>query len=203
MCVLIKIKNREESFLGGASLIAPGIVLTAAHKLDKINPDSLMVRCGVFDRQNNLSDYPWQELKIDRVTVHPAYYKNLLTNNYALLHVHGEFNLTERVGTICLPDSPDLDVEANPKECVATGFGKDNFNGALQETLKQVDLPIVKSKECQEMLKLKNGDDFVLDPSYLCAGGNDAGGDTCSGDGGGPLVCKEKGDQSPYFQVQF
>lgn len=53
------------------------------------------------------------------------------------------------------------------------------------------------------------GKNFRLHPSFVCAGGySDLLGhqDTCTGDGGSPLVCPSKtviGDYQPYFQVQI
>ena len=48
--------------------------------------------------------------------------------------------------------------------------------------------------------KLVLGSRFTLHSSFLCAGG-DVDQDTCTGDGGSPLVCPEKGGDRRYFQV--
>jgi secreted trypsin-like serine protease len=206
MCILLSPngsgpRSHQDSFLGGASLIAPGIVLTAAHKVDRISPSLLVVRCGVWDRINNHKDKPWEELKVRRITIHPAYNKNILTNNFALIHLDGEFNLTDHIDTICLPKTPDILDGVDQKSCVATGFGKETFQGEYQNTLKQVDLSIVKNKDCQKILRVKNGDDYILDESFVCAGGVQEEGDTCRGDGGGPLVCEKSGSGELYVQV--
>lgn len=49
------------------------------------------------------------------------------------------------------------------------------------------------------------GPRFTLHSSFLCAGGK-AGEDTCTGDGGSPLVCPEKGSkrgEERYVQVRI
>ncbi len=56
-------------------------------------------------------------------------------------------------------------------------------------------------KDCQSRLRTKRGQSFDLHESFVCAGGSKTG-DTCEGDGGGPLVCPTKGsDGDRYIQV--
>ena len=70
-----------------------------------------------------------------------------------------------------------------------------------QNILKQVELNIVDSKDCEKRLqKTRLGSNFKLRESFLCAGGEE-GVDTCTGDGGGPLVCPRKNDTNTYVQV--
>merc|ERR1712080_508124 len=58
-----------------------------------------------------------------------------------------------------------------------------------QVILKEIDLPVVDSYQCEASLrKTRLGGKFQLDDSFLCAGGV-PGKDTCKGDGGTPLVC--------------
>merc|ERR1711923_22556 len=47
----------------GGSLIAPGVILTAAHCVDKFRqaPGSLKIRCGEWDTQNTSEPYPHQD----------------------------------------------------------------------------------------------------------------------------------------------
>ena len=79
------------------------------------------------------------------------------------------------------------------------GWGKDSFGdeGEYQESLRQINLPIVENAECQSLLQdTRLPDDFQLHESFLCAGGSSQGGeDACEGDGGGPLVCKQQNDR--------
>lgn len=62
--------------------------------------------------------------------------------------------------------------------------------------MKLIELNVVERNKCQDILrKTKVGKRFVLDPSFICAGG-EAGMDTCKGDGGSPLVCKKNNERS-------
>ena len=79
------------------------------------------------------------------------------------------------------------------------GWGKTSFDASSetsdkkpgQRILKQAELPIVDNDKCEELLVGTDrlGKRFMLDKSFLCAGGGKA--DACDGDGGGPLICPD------------
>ena len=67
---------------------------------------------------------------------------------------------------------------------------------------------VLDNNTCQSKLRLAKkpnrnssllGPAFKLHPSFLCAGGGEDQ-DTCTGDGGSPLVCPSA-DYTHYFQV--
>ena len=67
--------------------------------------------------------------------------------------------------------------------------------------MKKIDLPVVPHGSCQAALrKTRLGRRFILDKSFLCAGGI-KGKDTCRGDGGSPLVCPVPGSSTQYYQA--
>merc|ERR1711874_806470 len=77
-------------------------------------------------------------------------------------------------------------------------MGKD---GEYQVILKEIDLPVVDSYQCEASLReTRLGGKFQLDDSFLCAGGV-PGKDTCKGDGGSPLVCPSKTIPNRYVQA--
>jgi secreted trypsin-like serine protease len=89
------------------------------------------------------------------------------------------------------------------RDCIATGWGKDRFGkqGLYQAILKKIELPTVSFNKCKQKLrKTKLGYDFILHESFMCAGGEEDI-DTCTGDGGGPLVCPIKGVPDQYYQA--
>jgi len=185
----------------GGSLIAPGVILTAGHCVDKFrrNANELKVRCGEWDTQNTTEPYPHQDRKVQSLKIHPLLNPASLTNDYALLFLVEDFVLASHIDTVCLPQPDEL---FDGQTCFATGWGKDQFGsaGEYQVVLKEIDLPVVDSTTCEQNLKNSRlGQKFKLDESFLCAG--KTGKDTCKGDGGSPLVCLSKYNADTYVQA--
>jgi len=67
--------NLVNLFQCGASLIAQGVVLTAAHCVDKFRGKAaeLKIRCGEWDTQNETEPYPHQDRRVQDMTIHPLF----------------------------------------------------------------------------------------------------------------------------------
>jgi len=186
----------------GGSLIAPGVILTAAHCVDKFrqNPTELKIRCGEWDTQHQTEPYPHQDRQVQTLAIHPEFDGRNLQNDFAVLFTDGDFVLDQHIDTACLPAPGDV---YDGSTCFATGWGKDEFGatGQYQVVLKEIDLPVVSNGVCQDKLRsTRLGQKFKLHDSFMCAGGI-AGKDTCKGDGGSPLVCPSKYDPNTYVQT--
>merc|ERR1712126_294387 len=186
----------------GGSLIAPGVILTAAHCVDKFrqNPTELKIRCGEWDTQQQTEPYPHQDRQVQNLAIHPEFDGRNLQNDFAVLFTNEPFVLDQHIDTACLP-AADESFDGTP--CFATGWGKDQFGaaGQYQVVLKEIDLPVVSNGVCQDKLRsTRLGQKFKLHDSFLCAGGI-AGKDTCKGDGGSPLVCPSKYDPNTFVQA--
>ena len=189
--------SRYPTVVGGASLIAPGIVVTAAHKVATYsqNPSDLIVRCGDWDLVQTNEPQEHQERTVSHIDIHPAFEKDnpkAYEDNWALLYMERNFELAEHIDTVCLPQ-PDKRFDGDI--CYATGWGKDHWEGEYQTILKEVQKPVVNDSQCEKAFRSLSRD-FKLDDSILCAGGK--GEDTCKGDGGGPLVCPHPDDPERY-----
>merc|ERR1712244_12052 len=189
-------------FQCGASLIAPGVVLTAAHCVDRFRGKAaeLKIRCGEWDTQNETEPYPHQDRRVQDMTIHPLFDPRTLASDWALLFTAEDFNLSSHIDTACLPQANEV---FDGTTCFATGWGKDKFgsSGEYQVVLKEIDLPVVEQETCQDKLRqTRLGNKFKLHNSFICAGG-DEGKDTCKGDGGSPLVCPSKSDPNTYVQA--
>jgi len=216
MCAILQLSQvggREVNlYVGGASLIAPGILLTAAHVVnDIVDHSKVKVRCGEWDTQQQIEPQKHVDRFAKHISIHPGFDSKNLQNDFALIHLAEEFPLTQHINTMCLPDpfyadDEEFDDDENSydtSDCFATGWGKDKFgsDGEYQVILKQVQLDIENHDQCEnEFQKSRLGKNFQLDDSFLCAGGRQ-GQDTCKGDGGGPLVCPSKSNPGQYEQV--
>jgi len=194
MCAVLnktEIAGTEHNlYVCGGSLIAPNVVLTAAHCVDSDTDASrIRVRCGEWDTQDEVEPIIHQDREALSIMSHPAFEKRSLDNDFAIIVLYEPFVLDRHVDTICLPDQFNKNVDW--ENCVATGWGKDKFgaDGEYQVVMKQVEMDMVDHDTCQSKLRTTRlGQFFELDKSFNCAGG-DADKDTCQGDGGGPLVC--------------
>lgn len=77
------------------------------------------------------------------------------------------------IAPICLPHHAQ---SFSGRRCFVSGWGKDVFgaNGTYQNTLKEVDVPVLLDFDCERKLKrTRLGSDFSLHPGFLCAGGEE------------------------------
>jgi len=192
------------TFVGGASLIAPGVAMTGAIKVDKFvdkatgamkSDARLVVRCGEWDTQTESEPLKHQDRNVTVIIMHPEFVAKNVYNNIALVLFDAPFELANHVDTICLPKyQENFD---DRRKCFVKGWGVDKFGeeGVYQVVMKEVDVPMVPHGECQTNLRNtpRLPRQFRLHKSFLCAGGEE-GKDACRGDGGGPLVCTQEAD---------
>lgn len=183
----------KEVYLCAASLIAPDMALTTAHCVN--NSDQYFVRAGEWDTSSVRELFATQTQKVAQVLVHEDY--NIYHhNNIALLKLEKPFEPDYNVQIVCLPPQISFD----GAECFTGAWGKDKFDqGVQQNILRSIEVPVVPHNKCQAAFRnTRLGPSFILDPSYMCAGGEENV-DACTGDGGAPLVCPA--DSNRYYQV--
>merc|ERR1712226_1746669 len=113
MCAVLHAKPAEQAagYVGepetvnlyqcGGSLIAPGVILTAAHCVDKFrqNPSELKVRCGEWDTQHQTEPRSHQDRQVANLDIHPEFGPRNLQNDFAVLFTSQEFELSDHIDT--------------------------------------------------------------------------------------------------------
>ncbi|KAH8366419.1 hypothetical protein KR084_004937 [Drosophila pseudotakahashii] len=185
-------------YLAGGSLIKPGVVLTAAHRLVSVSPTDLLVWAGDWDLASTREQFKAEHHEVERIQIHEKFHFSSGANNLALLFLKSEFQLSDNIRTICLPEARK---SFEGRRCIVAGWGKIKFHDESHSTiLKKVELPMVGKKICQQQLQQTIlGFQYQLPESMICAGGV-IDRDACSGDGGSALFCSIGGENSGLFE---
>nr|XP_036671004.1 phenoloxidase-activating factor 2 [Drosophila suzukii] len=186
-------------FFGGGSLIAPGVVLTAAHLLENMVEADIVVRAGEHDMVSHTEPLPSEERHVASIVRHTEFSYRLGENNIALLFLITPFELKANIRSICLPSQQR---PFKQRRCLVAGWGKEAFEeNNYSNILKKIDLPMVTRAECQGQLrKTRLGADYELPAGLICAGG-ERDKDACLGDGGSALFCPMEQDPNRFEQI--
>ncbi|KAH8251337.1 hypothetical protein KR032_008450, partial [Drosophila birchii] len=189
----------NDRYIGGGSLIAPGVVLTVAHFLEEKFEAEIVVRAGDWDLYNAMERFPHEESGVKKIVRHAGFVYSTGANNLALLFLETPFQIQEHIRPICLPQEIK---SFEGKRCKVAGWGRSSYSEVRNSgILKKIELPMVNSSTCQRQLRRTvMGPTFTLDPSLICAGG-EPNKDACVGDGGSALFCALEENPNRYEQV--
>ena len=165
----------------GASLIAPTIIMSAAH----CEMYNLYVALGEHDIYD--SDEA-EEFEVEEVIVHPDYNDYTLDNDIMLLKLKDP---TENFRSIKLNDGS---LNTDDLEVTVAGWGTTSSGGYSSSVLLEADVDVYEESLCAEYLQ-----SIVIDPKgKICAARPQT--DSCQGDSGGPLFHTNE-NNSTYTQV--
>ncbi|XP_032598940.1 uncharacterized protein LOC6557425 [Drosophila grimshawi] len=175
----VAIINRFKEVFCGGTLIAPFWVLTAAHCVRKV----LYVRFG--EHNLDYEDGTEVQLRVLKSYKHPNFDKRTVDSDVALLSLPKKVNSTRWIGYSCLP-RPYQPLPENV-HCTVIGWGKRRNSDVVgTSVLHQADVPIIPMGNCSKVYR-----DYTITKNMFCAGHSQGRIDTCAGDSGGPLLCRD------------
>ena len=170
----------------GATIINANHAITAAHCVDKFAEEKFYFEllCGVL-RVDSKAPYG-RTYPVAEIFMHPEYEPNTMANDIAVLRTNISFIYGKRVVPAAMPDDFMPTLETNETSiCYTAGWGVTNTTtNRPSKKLLHVEMPI--------FAPCPNRDNFPTDDEkQICGGKREGGVDSCSGDSGGPLLCRK------------
>ncbi|XP_021934617.1 trypsin V-A-like [Zootermopsis nevadensis] len=148
--------------------------------------------------EHNLDENEGTELefRVERAVTHPGYDADTVDNDVALLRLPAEVRPDKYWGFACLPRYKQ---ELPPAQqlCTIIGWGKRRSGDPFgTDVLHEATVPIVASNVCRRVYM-----DYHITENMFCAGYEKGRKDSCAGDSGGPLLCKDDRNRWTIFGI--
>mmetsp|Transcript_10713 Transcript_10713/g.21325 ORF Transcript_10713/g.21325 Transcript_10713/m.21325 type:complete len:326 (-) Transcript_10713:93-1070(-) len=155
----------------GGMLIAPNIILTAAHCKGGFKSAYL----GFYDYN---SPYGREEIMIEDEIIHPDFNKDTFYADYMIVVL--EKNSIYK--PVCITNRQFL----SQRDWIVTlGFGFLSPGGSLANKMHKVSVQYINNQECAGKYSKHNKQ---ISNNMLCADSSNIGRDACQGDSGGPII---------------
>jgi secreted trypsin-like serine protease len=174
----------------GGSLIAPNVVLSAAHCYEPLDKSATRAIVNPYKLSDASSD---ETFEIESFVKHPSYQSlGGYDHDYVVIKLKGTSN------NPYVRLNSDKSVPAVGSTLDVMGWGNTALSGYTgSDTLQQVDVLAMSNSACETKYAAAGVPGQIFDDSLCVAEVNQG---SCQGDSGGPLVLPDAGDYS--FDVQ-
>lgn len=167
----------------GASIRNERWLVTAAHCMVGLQPTDFGIVVGVQTFTSTTERH-----KVERIIINKQYDRNSQDYDVALVMLSQPLAIGPNVQAIA-PLSGTEEAALGNSELFVTGWGVTQQGGSTVLTLREVAVPLISTKECNDPLAYNGG----VTERMLCAGLAQGGKDSCQGDSGGPLATARTG----------
>ncbi|RHZ01831.1 hypothetical protein DYB26_013592 [Aphanomyces astaci] len=157
----------------GSSLIAPDVVLTAAHCTGR---GFEFVSIG---SHYNSGTKDGERIKVKQFIKHPKHDAGTRSYDFAVLILEQPSKFP--------PVQVSFDTVAPGTPMILRGWGRTISDGPVSQSLMEVGVDSISNDQCVKVLAPR-----TVNEAMLCAGGK-LGEDSCQGDSGGPLTVESNG----------